>query len=267
MPFVNLDETQLYYEQTGDGRDLLIISGTGSDLRIPRPTIPHIEDKYRILRYDHRGLGQSTTDNTAVSMFHFADDAAALLTKLGIRQVDVVGISFGGMVAQHLAHRHPQLVRKLVLACTSSGGPTYASADLLELMNLPIKDRQRMWLKMYDSRYEEQSSGDYFVYLLEKLLKKTPTMFPNVASDGLMRQITARSSHDLSNQLHNIPHETFIVGGEHDRIAPPRNLRYLAENLQHAELRFFEGGHSFLLEDDSAWKEIDAFLTPRGDTL
>ena len=150
MPFVDIDATQLYYEQTGDGRDLLIISGTGSDLRIPRPTIPHIEENYRVLRYDHRGLGQSVTDDTPVSMSHFADDAAALLTKLGIDKVDVVGISFGGMVAQHLAHRHPQLVRKLVLACTSSGGPTYSSADLLELMKLPIKDRQRMWLQMYD---------------------------------------------------------------------------------------------------------------------
>ena len=194
MPFVDIDGTQLYYEQTGDGRDLLIISGTGSDLRIPRPPIPHIEENYRVLRYDHRGLGQSVTDDTPVSMSLFADDAAALLTKLGIDQVDVVGISFGGMVAQHLAHRHPQLVRKLVLACTSSGGPTYSSADLLELMKLPIKDRQRMWLQMYDSRYEERASGDYFVYLLESLLKKTPTMFPNVASDGLMRQITARSN-------------------------------------------------------------------------
>ena len=98
-------------------------------------------------------------------MANFADDAAGLLSKLNIAEIDVIGISFGGMVAQHLAIRHPKLIRKLVLACTSPGGETYSSADLLQLMDLPLEERQKTWLEMYDTRYQSGSTGKQFVYL------------------------------------------------------------------------------------------------------
>ena len=105
MPFVHLLGTTIYFEQTGTGRDLLIISGTGSDLRLPRLPSPQIDESFKVLRYDHRGLGQSSADDNPISMANFADDAAGLLSELNIAEIDVIGISFGGMVAQHLAIR------------------------------------------------------------------------------------------------------------------------------------------------------------------
>ena len=260
MPFARLHDTKLYYEQSGAGPDLLIISGTGSDLRIPRLPIPQLDESYRILRYDHRGLGQSGTSEAAVTMANFADDTAALLEILHISRIDIIGISFGGMVAQHLAIRHPKLIGKLVLACTSPGGPSYSSADLLELMKLPLDERHRTWMKMYDTRYSHASEENYFVYFLEKLLLRNPDMFPNGASDGLMRQLRARSDHDVTSSLHEITHPCLIAGGKYDGIAPPENLHYLAKRIALSSLHFFEGGHSFLLEDHSAWETISAFL-------
>ena len=259
--------TKIYYEQAGTGRDLLIISGTGSDLRLPRPPAPYIDDTYKVLRYDHRGLGQSSTGNTSVSMADFADDAALLLNELNINKADVIGVSFGGMVAQHLAVRHPKLIRKLVLACTSPGGPEHSSADLLQLIHLPLEERQRYWLEMYDTRYRNEQKGKYFVHLLEKMIMRTPTMFPNHASEGLIRQITARSDHDLSTELHKISQQCLVLGGKYDGIAPQENLHYLAEHLPFSELRFFNGGHSFLWEDESAWESISAFLRTDDGTL
>ena len=267
MPFVKFSGTEIYYERTGIGRDLLIISGTGSDLRLPRLPVPQIDDHYRVLRYDHRGLGQSTAEDSDISMSDFADDAAGLLKMLTIDEIDVIGISFGGMVAQHLAIRHPKLVRKLILACTSPGGTTHSSADLVELMDLPLEERQRSWLEMFDTRYQNGSEGEYFVYLLEKLIKRNLSMFPNDASDGLMRQIRARSGHDLSEELGNISQPCLIVGGKYGGIAPPQNLQYLSNYIRSSQLHFFEGGHSFLWEDDLAWESISAFLAEDEDTL
>ena len=259
--------TKIYYERAGTGRDLLIISGTGSDLRLPRQPVPQIDDHFRVLRYDHRGLGQSSAEDEDISMANFADDAAGLLQMLNIDEIDVIGISFGGMVAQHLAIRHPKLVRKLILACTSPGGSTHSSANLVELMNLALEERQRSWLEMFDTRYQSGSKGEHFVYLLEKLIKQNPSMFPNDASDGLIRQIRARSGHDLSEELGNISQPCLIVGGKYDGIAPPKNLHYLSNQILYSQLRFFEGGHSFLWEDDLAWETISAFLAEDDDTL
>ncbi len=267
MPFVKLSGTKIYYERTGTGRDLLIISGTGSDLRLPRLPVPQIDNHYRVLRYDHRGLGQSSAEDNVLSMSDFADDAAGLLRTLTIDKIVVIGISFGGMVAQHLAIRHPKLVRKLILACTSPGGNTHSSADLVELMGLPLEERQRSWLEMFDTRYKNGSEGKHFVYLLEKLIKRNPSMFPNDASDGLMRQIRARSGHDLCEELGNISQPCLIVGGKYDGIAPQENLQYLSTHIRYSQLHFFEGGHSFLWEDALAWESISAFLAEDDDTL
>ena len=267
MPFARIGNAEIYFEQTGTGPDLLIISGTGSDLRLPRPPLPNLENHFRILRYDHRGLGQSTTGTSEVDMGDFADDVEELLNALDINTVDVIGISFGGMVAQHFAIRHPEKIEKLVLACTSPGGASYASADLLALMELAPRERQAAWLRMYDIRYSPDSTEKYFVYLIEKLLSRTPEMFPNAVSAGLMRQLRARADHDTSTMLEQILHPCLIVGGKYDRISPPENLHYLAKKLPRAALQFFEGGHSFLWEDDSAWKTISAFLRTDDGTL
>ena len=267
MPFAHLHETQIYYEQSGDGPDLLIISGTGSDLRVPRLPIPLLDDSYRILRYDHRGLGQSNTDKAPVTMVDFADDAAALLEILDIHKLDVIGISFGGMVAQHFAIRHPHLIRKLVLACTSPGGPTYSSANLLDVMELPLDERRAAWMEMYDTRYSSGDGESYFVHFLEKLLLRSPNMFPNIATGGLMEQLKARSLHDVNDLLHKITVPCLIAGGKYDGIAPPENLHCLSKKIPHSTLHFFEGGHSFLIEDSSAWETISAFLHEDHGTL
>ena len=123
MPRIHANHLDLYYERAGDGPPLLFISGTGGDLRVK----PNVFDgglgrAFDLIAYDQRGLGQSEKPDRAYSMADYADDAAGLLDALGVDSIKVVGVSFGGMVAQELALRHPGKVERLVLACTSPGG-------------------------------------------------------------------------------------------------------------------------------------------------
>src|SRR5580693_7471092 len=111
MPTFDLGPISLYAEQAGAGERLLFISGTGADLRnkpsvFDSPLGPHFE----ILAYDQRGLGQSAVPDGPYAMADYADDAAALLTGVGWEDCLVVGVSFGGMVAQEFTLRHPALV-------------------------------------------------------------------------------------------------------------------------------------------------------------
>ena len=128
MSYITTEHLNIYFEEKGDGAPVLFISGTGGDLR-QRPNVLDgpLPKHRRVIAYDQRGLGRTEKPDRPYTMGEYGDDAAALLAALGIEQVDVIGVSFGGMVAQHFAIRHPSMIRKLVLCCTSPGGdmPSY----------------------------------------------------------------------------------------------------------------------------------------------
>jgi 3-oxoadipate enol-lactonase len=104
MPIACLNDLSLYYERAGTGPRLLFISGTGADLR-NKPNVfdGPLGQAFDVLAYDQRGLGQSDKPAIDYTMADYADDAAALMTEIGWDKAHVIGVSFGGMVAQELA--------------------------------------------------------------------------------------------------------------------------------------------------------------------
>ena len=124
MPYLHARDLDIYYEQAGEGPRLLYISGTGGDLRSkPNQMDGPLPKRFTVLAYDQRGLGQTSKPDVSYTMADYGDDAAALMDALGWERAMVMGVSFGGMVAQEIALRHPNKVERLVLCCTSSGGP------------------------------------------------------------------------------------------------------------------------------------------------
>jgi 3-oxoadipate enol-lactonase len=155
MPFAQVKDTNIYFEIQGTGPRLLVISGTGGDLRRPprifdSPLSPHFE----ILAYDQRGLGRTSKPDVPYTMADYASDAAGLLDAVGWDRCLVMGVSFGGMVAQEFAIRYSQKVVRLVLACTSSGGHGGASYPLIELDGLPVAEYSRRSLELADTRLD-----------------------------------------------------------------------------------------------------------------
>ena len=153
MPDAPIRDIELYYERAGAGEPLLFISGTGGDLRVK----PNVFDgpfakTFDLLAYDQRGLGRSSKPDRSYTMADYADDASgpAGPRRLGIRR-SMVGVSFGGMVAQELALRHPEKVRRLVLACTSPGGEGGSSYPFHEIGHLTGEARARHLLPISDT--------------------------------------------------------------------------------------------------------------------
>ena len=137
MPFTTVRDMRMYYEIRGTGPRLLYISGTGGDLRrSPNAFDSPLTEHFEVLAYDQRGLGQTDKPDVAYTMADYAADADGLLQALGWDECLVMGISFGGMVAQEFALRYPHRVQRLVLGCTSSGGEGGASYPLHELAHL-----------------------------------------------------------------------------------------------------------------------------------
>jgi 3-oxoadipate enol-lactonase len=260
MPRTDANGVSLYYELEGTGPRLLVISGTGGDLRQqPRVSDGPLAENFEVLAYDQRGLGQSSLPPWPYAMRDFADDAAALLDAVGWEHCSVLGISFGGMVAQEFALGYPERVRRLVLACTSAGGEGGASYPLQNLFDMAPEERSAVRMQLIDSRWDEawQKDNPDMVRLLSERMRlddeaETPT--------GLTNQLAARAEHDTTDRLGSIACPTLVAGGRFDGIAPPPNSEFLARAIPGARLEMFDGGHGFFLQDAAALPAIVSFL-------
>lgn len=263
MPKTQINGLNIHYERAGSGERLLFISGTGADLRNkPNPFDGPLGKTFDMLSYDQRGLGQSDKPDQAYSMADYADDAAAVMADQEWDHALVVGVSFGGMVAQELALRHPGRVQRLVLACTSPGGEGGASFPFHEIGGLAGEARAKHLMPISDTRrnatWARENPQDYAQLLA--LAAADPFAGEPGRAEGAKRQLAARAKHDVWDRLPNLKVPTLIAAGKYDGIATPQTQLGLAMRIPGSCLRFFEGGHLFMLQDRSANPAIIEFL-------
>lgn len=122
MPLADLGDIRLNYALTGpeDGVSVVFSNGLGLSLAMWEPLLPHLPGDWRILRYDRRGHGASQVTPPPYTMGQLVRDTESLLDHLGISACVFVGLSLGGMVAQGLAVKRPDLIRALVLSNTAA---------------------------------------------------------------------------------------------------------------------------------------------------
>jgi 3-oxoadipate enol-lactonase len=264
---VELDDISLYYERQGEGEPLLFISGTGSDLRNkPNAFDGPLARHFSVLAYDQRGLGQTSVPDGPYSMAQYAADAAGLLDALGLDSCLVIGVSFGGMVAQEFAVTYPDRVRRLVLACTSAGGDGGSSYPLHEIADLTGRVRVERTVELADVRWAPGARGgqeaefEGLVALMTAMTENVPAGDPELRARGMALQLEARRHHDTWDRLANITCPTLVCGGRFDGIAPPENSERLAGRIPNAELAMFDGGHGFFLQDPKAFGCMIEFL-------
>ena len=265
MEFTQANGVRICYAIAGAGPRLLYIGGTAGDLR-KKPNVLNspAPARFTVLAFDQRGLGQTDKPDAPYTMAMYGDDAAALMDALGWDNAHVIGVSFGGMVAQELALRHPKKVDRLVLCCTSSGGAGGSSYPLHELGDLPLDERVRRSISRNDLRRDEAWQCNNVAQYAK--LFEDGVASANFAADepghemGARHQIEARATHDTWDRLPEIKMPVLVCGGRHDGQATPEVVRNLAGRIPGAELAFFDGGHLFLNEDKAAWPAVMRFL-------
>lgn len=265
MPFIQAGDLRVYYERAGEGPRLLFISGTGRDLRQqPNAFGSPFPEQFDVVGYDQRGMGQTDTPPGPYTMANYADDAAALMDGLDWPDAHIVGVSFGGMVAQELAVRHPERVTKLVLMCTSSGGEGGASFPLQELEGMRDDERARATIAVADIRRGsawQTENPDRAAKIVETFLEAEGKFADEPGwAEGRAQQLEARRGHNVYDRLDRITAPTLVAGGNYDGIAPPANQRAIAARIPGAQLALFEGGHLFRLQDKAAYPRMISFL-------
>ena len=264
MPFVRVRDLDINYEIRGTGPRLRSIGGSGGDLRTHLSDETRLLDRhFTVLAYDQRGLGRTTKPDVPYTMADYADDAAGLLDAVGWASAHVVGLSFGGMVAQHLAIRHPARVERMVLGCTSPGGVGGSSYDLRRHQDLEPAARARASLAILDARSDLTVDPPVLAPGVAQVMAAfgaaQRTADPEAAM-GFRRQLDARAGHDATAGLATIGAPTLVVAGRHDLQAPLVNSEYLAARIPGARLYVAEGGHLFMVQDPTAWPVMIAFL-------
>lgn len=263
MSVVEANGLQIWMERAGEGAPLLFIGGTGGDLRRkPSAMDGPLARRFDMVAYDQRGLGRTGKPDGPYGMADYAADALGVMDALGWETAHVVGVSFGGMVAQELAVTAPGRVRRLVLCCTSPGGAGGASYPLHALIGLDARARARHMIPISDVRHDAawQAANPEAFEAMVAYAADDPWADEPRRALGAELQLLARKGHDVWDRLPAITAPTLICAGRHDGLALPASQEAMASRIPDARLRFFEGGHLFLLEDRAAFPAIIEFM-------
>ena len=262
VPTIDANGIEIYYEQSGSGPPLLVFNGSGATLATTAMLLRPFAERFDVVAHDQRGLGRTSVPPGPYTMADYATDAAALLDHIGWDSCRVVGISFGGMVAQEFAVTFPERVERLALACTSPGGALGASYPLHELADLDATERAAVFVLLADTRFTPEwldSHPDDRALAAFISQRDTSDRPPDVVR-GELEQLEARRHHDVGGRLGRISSPTLVASGRYDGIAPLANSTAIAERIPGAELRAYEGGHMFFVQDATALPEILDFL-------
>ena len=259
MPVDHVNGVELYWEHWGAGPRLLFCNGSGTTLQTVRPLLDLVAAKFDLLAWDYRGLGRSVPLTGPYTMADLAADAVGLLEIAGWDICRVLGVSFGGMVAQEFAVTHPERVERLALACTSAGGGGGSSYPLHKLPELPPGQLAAAQLKLADSRWDQRwlEAHPADRALAEGLTAAGQDQRYPAAYTA---QLEARAGHDVWDRLDAITCPALVGYGTYDGITSVQNSTAIASRLRGAELRGYEGGHLFLFQDPAALPEFEAFL-------
>ena len=256
--FFTHDGCTFYYEVRGSGQPLLFLNGSGSTIDAVSLLVDYFAKSFTVGIHDQRGLGKTSIPEGPYSMAQYAADAIALADHLGWKSFNVLGISFGGLVAQELAANYPERVTRMALCCTSPGGDGGSSYPLHELASLDPEVRAELSLGLSDTRFNDQWFLDHPEDLIYRRTAETTS--DNEKRRGELLQLEARRHHDVWDRIPNVTAQVLIACGTFDGIAPPANGHAIASRIPSSEYREYNGGHMFFIQDRRALRDIVEFL-------
>jgi pimeloyl-ACP methyl ester carboxylesterase len=252
MPRALIDGIDIAWERAGSGPPLLFLHGSGTSMAMNASLRRPLERRFDVLTLDHRATGGSQIPERGFTMADCARDALTLADLAGWERFRVLGMSFGGMVAQELAVTEPDRVERLALLCTSSGGAGGSSFPLHEGPPSPT---------VIDTRFTPEWLADHprDRFLIEMLAKRAEgKTFDQIRGEGM--QLDARRRHDAWDRLDRISCSTLVAAGRYDGLAPVANSEAIVSQIVGATLRIYEGGHIFLIQDRTSMEGVIDFL-------
>ncbi len=237
----------------GHGEPLVLIMGLGGRKEAWVPQTWAFKRHYRVIAFDNRGVDKTRVQEEPITIELMVADVLALLDHLGIDKAHVLGYSLGGLVAQELAIRYPERVKKLILASTFAAGVEYdpSAHGLAKALGLQPGQKQLTIegpdVKRAMSAVLELSFNRWAYRMAARILAR---VFPQQFEDsGVAGQFQAGANANTLDRLGSIQAPTLVLTGAADRLIDPAASRLLASRIPHARLVMIEGGsHAFAIE-------------------
>lgn len=251
------EEHGLHVEEFGspDAPAVLLIRGTGADSSRWMPQVEAYRDEFHVVIFDNRGVGRSDTPPGPYTVAQMANDSRMVLDALGIEACHVSGSSLGGAIALQMAVDTPSRVLSLQLHSSwlaTRGYTAYSLGLLKKILELGgTHFYYEATLPLLFTASFLSSDFDRTTQMLAKMRENTAT------PEGLLAQIEANLSHDLSAHVGSISVPTLITVGEHDFLLPVAASEELHQNISGSELVVFEGvGHLASMEAASHFNAV-----------
>jgi len=264
-------DRRIAWYQRGAGPPLVMAIGTGSTMAEWDPAlVDRLARGHRVIMFDYPGIGLSGPPITRTAFAALADRTAGLMDAIGLRRADVLGWSMGGFVAQQLAIRHPDRVRRLVLAGTNPGGAAAVLGPAADqrIDSDPEPSDAAVLRVLYPRTPAGRAAGRAFLGRLDTASERgaIPDDF-RVPASTVRAQVAAEDgwlrSASNADALRGLRIPTLVVGGRVDPVVPPANLRRIAALIPGARLVIFPGSHAFLFQYRERFAQaVSAFLRP-----
>jgi poly(3-hydroxyalkanoate) depolymerase len=229
---------------TARRRPLVLCNGIGTSLDVLDPFVAALPASLEVVRFDVPGVGGSPLPNVPYTFAGLALTLRRLLDRLGYRQVDILGLSWGGALAQQFAFQHPLRCRRLVLVGTGTGMLMVpAKPGVLYKMLTPRRHRDPQWARavapeLYGGKVRQDPGR------ISEVLHQRNVVGPK---RGYALQLAAGAGWSSLPALPLIRQPTLVVAGEDDPIVPLVNARLMSSLLPHGELHIYRDGHLGLL--------------------
>lgn len=257
---LKIDNTPMEYIRFGSGsRTLVMLPGLGDSLRSMKGAAFPMALMYRMFAKDFTvyAFGRKTILPRGYTTRDMAKDQAEAMEQLGIPKADILGVSMGGMIAQHFAIDYPEKVNKLILTVTASKPNPILTESVEEWVSLAKKGNHAAFM---DSNLRRIYSQDYYrknkwmVPVLGKLTKPK-------AYDRFFVQADACLSHNAYDRLPEIQAMTLVVGGEQDLSLGGDASREIAAKIPNARLQMYpQWGHGLYEEEKNYNQTILDYL-------
>jgi len=251
MPYVSINNTNLYFEEEGKGKETLVFGHSMLfNLRMFDSQVACLKNNYRCVRFDFKGHGKSESALTGYDLDSHSEDIIELINLLDCRQCHFIGFSMGGMVALRIALKNPELIKSLILIDTSSEPePTHKMLKNKAMLFIA----KHVGLKPIANQVMSLFFGPDFLKDSKRspLREKWKKYFISNNRTGIVKAVKGvLFRKGISDQISKINHPTKILVGANDGLTDISKANILHANIENSSLEIIpRTGHMSPVEE------------------